>query len=67
MFRYISNADKTCGQFCYYYAYQRCMGRPMRQIVKDFHEQKLNCNETLVTEFVIEEDLVDLMDSVNLD
>jgi len=65
--RYQQVGTKTCGLFCYYYAQQRCTGRPMSQIVKDFHDQKLNCNETLVTEFVPESVIVDLMGDLNLD
>ena len=52
--RYQQAGTKTCGQFCYYYAHQRCKGRPMRDMLKDFDELNLNYNEEMVTEFARE-------------
>ena len=65
--RYQQAGTGTCGQFCYYYVYNRCMGRPMSHTLSDFDHRRLNTNETLVTEFAPEEDLVDLMDHMTLD
>ena len=61
---------KACGHFCYYYAYQRCVGRSMRQILRDFHHTRLTINEKLVTEFAEDKemnDLADLMQDLGLD
>ena len=55
---------KTCGQFCYYYAYQRCTGRPMTQILRDFDHKLLNNNEQLVSDFVDDKDMKDLEDLI---
>ena len=65
--RYQQVGTKTCGQFCCYYVHQRCMDRPMRDILKDFDEQRLNYNEEMVTEFMTDQYLVEDMDHLNLD
>ena len=43
------------------------MGRQMKHILKDFDHSRLNMNETLVTDFDIEEDLVNVMEHMSLD
>ena len=53
---------KSCGHFCLYYAYQRCSGRSMTQILRDFNHKRLDVNEKLVTEFVDDKDMNDLED-----
>ena len=65
--RYQQVGTKTCGEFCYYYAYHRCTGQSMTQIVMDFHERHLNNNETRVTEFVTDQILLDEVDRLSLD
>ena len=65
--RYQQVGTTTCGQFCYYYAHYRCMGRPMKDILNDFDPCRLNINETLVTNFDKEENLLDDMEHLSLD
>ena len=64
--RYQQAGTRTCGAFCYYYVHQRCEGRPMKEILRDFDEKNLNNNETLVTEFMVYQDLMNEMDSLTL-
>ena len=49
--RYQQVGTNTCGQFCLYYAYQRCSGRSMTDIELDFKKEDLDYNEELVREF----------------
>ena len=65
--RYQQAGTKTCGQFCLYYSFQRCTGRPMQQILEDFDGHTLDSNEELVTYFVKERDVMHSLDQLHLD
>ena len=56
--RYQQAGTPTCGQFCLYYAFHRCFGRPMSQILLDFENARLCENENLVKNFVRERGLI---------
>ena len=58
--RYQQVGTRSCGHYFYYYLYQRCTGRSMRDILKDFDVEDLDKNETLVTDFVNSMDIFDL-------
>lgn len=50
--RYQQAGTRTCGQYCYYYLYQRCVGRSIKDILNDFDVNDLDKNEDLVLDFV---------------
>lgn len=65
--RYQQVGTTTCGQFCLYFTYQRCLGRGMRDIIGDFDVNDLNYNEAIVNTWIMQLVVEKHMDSLALE